>query len=47
MMLLMVAIEFEHPKYSAAAPNRDSVTNEWHQLTQRTCQHHYFAGGPN
>lgn len=25
----LVAIEHEHPKYSAAAPNADSVTNEW------------------
>lgn len=25
----MVAIEFEHPKYTAGAPNADSVTNEW------------------
>lgn len=25
----MVAIEFEHPKYSAGAPNGDSVTSEW------------------
>jgi hypothetical protein len=25
----IVAIEFEHPKYSMNAPNADSVTNEW------------------
>lgn len=25
----MVAIEFEHPKYSAGAPNGDSLTSEW------------------
>lgn len=25
----LVAIEYEHPKYSAAAPNSDSVTNQW------------------
>lgn len=25
----LVAIEFEHPKYSASAPNADSVTSEW------------------
>jgi len=25
----MVAIEYEHPKYSAAAPNSDSITTEW------------------
>lgn len=25
----MVAIEFEHPKYTAGAPNGDSVTTEW------------------
>ena len=25
----IVSIEYEHPKYSANAPNADSVTNEW------------------
>jgi len=25
----IVAIEYEHPKYSAAAPDGDSITNEW------------------
>lgn len=34
----IVAIEYEHPKYSAAAPNADSTTNEWGAFPWLTIQ---------